>query len=65
MSYLWVHPTLLRGGTMRFLCQPCDHRWWQHKNPDPQERYAGIALMVMGAVQVTVGILLIIKYSPL
>ena len=38
-----------------FYCQPCDHKWYQHRNPDPQERQLGVVLMVVGFSQILLG----------
>lgn len=42
---------------MRFLCQPCNHRWWQHRHPEARIRYAGLALMASGALTALGGLL--------
>lgn len=46
----------------QFYCQPCDHKWWQHRNPDPQMRTAGGFLMLAGLVQVVFALFLIITH---
>lgn len=38
-----------------------DLRWWQHRHPDPRIRGAGLALMFVGAVQIAVGLALIVR----
>ena len=41
---------------MRYLCQPCEHRWWQHRHPDLRMQVAGLVLMVVGALEVAYGL---------
>jgi hypothetical protein len=40
----------------RWFCEPCEHRWWQHRHPDVRMRYLGFAMMLIGALEVLVGL---------
>ena len=44
---------------MKYLCEPCNHKWWQHRHPDPRMRTLGIVLMLAGAIQVVIGMTVI------
>ncbi len=46
---------------MRYYCQPCDHRWWQHRDPDPTIRLIGLAMMFVGAIELGVGLAVLLK----
>jgi hypothetical protein len=49
-------------GLNEFYCQPCDHRWWQHRHPDPKVRRIGIALMVVGVIQSALGLSVVLAH---
>lgn len=40
----------------RFLCEPCDHRWYEHRHPDPKMRYLGLAMMLVGTVVIALAL---------
>lgn len=46
----------------RWTCEPCDHKWWQHKDPNPEIRYAGIGIMVVGAGNIALGVFEILRH---
>ena len=41
---------------MRYFCQPCDHKWYQHRHPDPRMQFIGKVMMCVGAFQVAIGL---------
>jgi hypothetical protein len=42
---------------MAYLCEPCDHRWYQHRHPDPLMRFLGKVMMSVGAFHFAIGLL--------
>lgn len=45
---------------MRFYCQPCDHKWWQHRHPDKRIRDLAFALMCVGLVLFVSGLVILL-----
>lgn len=39
-----------------YLCQPCDHRLWQHRNPNATMGTIGLGLMLVGAANIGIGL---------
>lgn len=46
---------------MRYRCQPCDHRWWQHRDPDPEMRFLGLALIGVGLMDLVIGLSMVMR----
>ena len=40
----------------QFACQPCDHKWYEHRNPDPAARLLGLVMMVVGTASIAIGL---------
>lgn len=41
---------------MRHLCEPCDHRWYQHRHPNPRMQFLGKVMMSVGVFEAAIGL---------